>query len=186
MDIKNKLRKALLKEGDNKRNKYGCVMVYLGVEKDDWKELQDLIEDEDLYLPDGEEGFYGRENNPHVTILFGLHNDIPDKDIEVEIDKIKNPKLKLGKVSTFTNDKFEVLKFDIVSEDLHKLNKKFAEFPHTTDFPDYHPHCTIAYVNKGSGDKYIKKLNDLDKIEVVTDKIVYSRANGKKTDYKLK
>ncbi len=185
MDIKKKLRNALLVEGENKRKKYGCVMVYLDVDKDEWKKLQDVIADEDLYLPEGEAEFYGREMKPHVTILFGLHDDIPDADVEEEINKIKEPKLKLGKVSDFKNDKFEVLKFDIVSDDLHTLNKKFSEFPHTTDYPNYHPHCTIAYVKKGMGDKYIAELNKLDKIKALTNKVVYSRANGKKSDYKF-
>jgi tRNA pseudouridine-54 N-methylase len=131
MNIKAKLRAALLAEGENKRNKFGCVMIYLNVDKKDWKKLQDAIDEEDLYLPKGEEDFFGREPNPHATILFGLHNDIPDEDIEEEINKIKFPKIQLGKVSSFTNEKFDVLKFDIKSEDLNKLNKKFSEFPHT-------------------------------------------------------
>jgi hypothetical protein len=29
------------------------------------------------------------ENEPHVTILYGLHDDIKDKDIEVDIKEIK-------------------------------------------------------------------------------------------------
>ena len=29
-------------------------------------------------------------------------------------------------------------------------------FPHTSDFPNYHPHMTIAYVKKGTGKYYIK------------------------------
>lgn len=185
MNIKAKLREALLGEGENKRKKFGCVMTYLKTDKKNWGKIQEAIEDEDLYLPKGEEDFYGREMKPHVTILFGLHSDIPDEDVEKEIDKIKTPELKLGKVSSFTNEKFDVLKYDIESKDLHELNKKFSEFPHTTDYPDYHPHCTIAYVNKGMAEKYIKKLNELDSIEITPEKIVYSKADGEKKNYSL-
>src|ERR1017187_10177149 len=148
MNIKSRLRSALIKEGAHKTNRLGCVMVFLDIDKDKWNELQDSIKEEDLYLPEGESG-YGKEDDPHVTILYGLDADIPDEDIENEIKNIKAPEIKLGKVSSFENVKFDVLKIDIVSNDLHELNKKFKEFPFKSDYPDYHPHCTLAYVNKG-------------------------------------
>jgi 2'-5' RNA ligase len=187
MDIKTKLREALLKEGahkDKKGNSYGCVMVFLDYDKSEWKKIQDIIDDDDLYEPKDETGF-GREKEPHVTILYGLHDDIEDKDIADEVDKIKTPGIKLGKVSSFENDKFDVLKFDVVSSDLHELNKEFKEFPHTSTFPKYEPHSTIAYVKKGKAKEYIDKLNKAGKIEVKPDKIVYSKANGEKKNYKI-
>ncbi len=182
--IRKLLRKALLKEGAHKVNKYGCVMVFFDYDKSEWKALQDIIEKEDLYDPEDEIGF-GKEKDPHVSILYGLHASIPDEDIEEEIKKIKEPKLKMGKVSFFENAKFDVLKFDVESEDLHKLNKKFSKFPYTSDYPDYHPHCTIAYVNKGTAEKYVKKLNDADEVKFESIKIVYSKANGDIKNYKL-
>lgn len=187
MDIKAKLRIALL-EGAHKNkqgNKFGCVMVFLGYVKSEWDEMQDLIDDEDLYEPKGESG-YGKETEPHITILYGLHNDIPDSDIKEEIDLLKVPKLKLGKVSSFSNDKFDVLKFDVESKDLHAANKKFTKFPFTSDYPKYHPHCTIAYVKKGLADKYIDKLNKASEVDVTSDKIVYSKADGTKKHFKFK
>lgn len=183
MDIRKRLRTALL-EGAHKTNKFGCVMVFLNYNKSEWEALQDLIDKEDLYEPEGESG-YGKETEPHATILYGLHTDIPDEDVESEIEKIKSPELKLGKVSSFTNDKFDVLKFDVESEDLHKYNKDFREFPHTNDYPEYHPHCTIAYVKSGKAQKYIDKLNKAAEIDVTVDKIVYSKANGEKLNYSL-
>lgn len=57
--IKRLLREALLREA-NKRDEYGCVMVYFTYDKSDWKKLQDVIEEEDLYDPKDETGF-GRE-----------------------------------------------------------------------------------------------------------------------------
>lgn len=186
--IKSKLRAALLKEGAHKANEYGCLMVYLDADKSEWDKMQEVIDADDLYDPKDETG-YGLESEPHVTILYGLHSTIEDKDIEVEINKIKNPKIKLGKVSSFTNKLFDVLKFDIESSDLHKLNKKFCEFPYTSDYPDYHPHCTAAYLKKGLAEKYIKILNkyltEHSNLEVKPEKLVYSKANGEKKDYGL-
>ena len=184
MDIKSKVRKALL-EGAHKANKFGCVMVFLDYDKSEWNKMQDIIDKEDLYEPKGETGF-GKETDPHITILYGLHSDIPDSDIEKEIDLLKKPSIKLGKVSSFSNDKFDVLKFDIESKDLHKANKKFSEFPFTTDYPKYHPHATIAYVKKGLADKYIDKLNKAAEISIIADKIIYSKADGTKKNYPFK
>lgn len=186
MDIKNKLRQVLLEsEKKDHKREYGCLMVFLDVDKKAWKELQDMISDEDLYTEEGDDG-YGRETEPHVTILYGLHGDIEDKDLEVEIHKITSPEIGFKNISTFDNEKFDVLKFDVKSTDLNKLNKDFSKFPNTNKFPDYHPHCTIAYLKKGTAEKYIKKANDLVKMDIKPEKIVYSKVDGTSKNYKLK
>lgn len=182
--VRELLRKALLKEGAHKGNKYGCVMVFFDYDSKLWEKFQDIIDADDLYEPKDETG-YGKETEPHVTILYGLHTDIPDSDIKAEIDKIKKPSLKMGKVSFFENAKFDVLKFDVESDDLHKLNKKFRKFPFTSDYPEYHPHCTIAYVKKGTAKKYVDRLNKFMEIPFESVQIVYSKANGTKKKYDL-
>jgi 2'-5' RNA ligase len=184
MDIRKALRAKLLKEGAHKQNKYGCLMVFLDVKKSDWDNMQNLIDEDDLYEPKGETGF-GKEKEPHVTILYGFHTDVLDADIDKEAKKIKSPDITFGKISAFSNEKFDVLKFDVESDDLHDLNKKFAEFPHTNDYPTYHPHCTIAYLKPKMADKYIKKLSDSKDMEIKVEKIVYSKADSTKKSYKL-
>jgi len=185
MDIRKRLRMALLNEGAHK-NEYGCVMVFLDADQKRWNEMQDMIDEDDLYDPKDDTGF-GRETEPHVTILFGLHNNISDKDVEEEIDNIKTPKISFKGISSFTNPKFDVLKFDVESEDLHTANKSFTDnFPYTNDYPKYHPHCTIAYLKPKMADKYIKKLKEMVDIEIEPSKFVYSKADGTKKNYKLK
>lgn len=187
MNIRQMVRKALLKEGRHAiSNDYGCVMVFLKVKSKDWESIQNIIDEDDLYLGDKDESGFGRESDPHITILFGIHADVPDADVESFIDEIKTPIIKLKKSSSFTNEKFDVLKFDIESEDLHKLNEKFKKLPHTDTFPEYHPHATIAYLKKGKAAKYIKIINDMKLIDVKPDKIVYSKVDGSKKEYKLK
>lgn len=177
MDIKKILRKHLLNE---QRIRYGCVMVYLDVDQDWWDELQNKIDDDDIY--DNKENEFGRENEPHVTILYGPHGDIPDEDIEKVIKKLKPPKITLQKISAFENE-FDVLKFDVESDDLHEMNEKFKKFPYTSDYPDYHPHATIAHLKKGTGKKYFDILDE--KIEIEPEKIVYSKADRTKKEYPL-
>lgn len=187
MNIKETLRKALITEAEKKDHKheYGCLMVFLDVNEESWKELQDMIDEDDLYTEEGDTS-YGRENEPHVTILYGLHEDIEDEDIEVDIEAIKEPKIGFKNISSFDNPKYDVLKFDVDSKDLSTLNKKFTEYPHTTNFPDYHPHCTIAYLKPGKAAEYIKKAKDLVNMDMKPSKVVYSKADGSKKDYKLK
>jgi 2'-5' RNA ligase len=187
MDIKKELRTALLKEGKHKSHKkeYGCLMVYLDVEKEEWDKLQDIIDEDDLYQPE-DDPTYGREMEPHATILFGFHEDVPDKDVEAEIDEIKEPEIKFKSISSFNNEKFDVLKFDVDSGDMHDLNSKFKKFPHTNNFPDYHPHVTIAYLKPKMAEKYIKKMKDMVNLPIKIDKLVYSKPNGEKKNYKIK
>ena len=190
MNIKETLRKALLTEAEKKDHKheYGCLMVYLNVNEESWKELQDMIDEDDLYTEEGDSS-YGREVEPHVTILYGLHDDIEDEDIEEDIKEIKEPKIAFKSISSFDNPKYDVLKFDVDSKDLTKLNKKFKEYPFTSNFPDYHPHATTCYLKPGKAEKYIKKLNEFlkdNELEINPSKIVYSKANGSKKEYTFK
>lgn len=188
MDIKEMVRAQLLREEKAQPKRLGCVMVYLDYDKEEWKKLQDIVDDEDIYINPILD--YGREDNPHVTILYGLHADVSDDEVKEEMEKIKFPKIEIEKISSFNNKEFDVLKIDIKCPYLHELNKKFKKFPHTSTFPDYHPHVTLSYLKPKLADKYIKKLNEYVKengeLNLVPNKIVYSKANGDKIEHSLK
>lgn len=184
--IKKKLRIILEKKGDT--YSYGCTMLKLEIPKSEWAKLQSMIDEDDVYTEEGDKSF-GRENEPHITLLYGLHNDISDEDIEEVSKKMDKCVINLKKISIFENDKFDVLKFDVIDDskkELGKMNKCYSEFPHTTDYPDYHPHCTIAYLKAGTGKKYCKTLSEDDIIRVKSDEVIYSKADGSKKYYKLK
>ena len=182
MDIKNRLRELLIEAEESKGNKFGCVMAYLKYDKSEWKKLQDMIEEDDLSTSDGD----NREDNPHVTILYGLHKEVKDSEIKEKVDNITKLNIKLDKISCFDGDDFDVLKFEIISDEIRGLNKDFGKLPHTNTFDTYQPHCTIAFLKKGLGKKYMDKLNGKIDIEVTPDKIVYSKIDGSEKDYKLK
>jgi 2'-5' RNA ligase len=130
----------------------------------------------------------GREAEPHVTLKYGIHDASPEAARKL-LENERPVKIKLGKVSTFPPNKeegFEVVKVDIDSPDLHRLNKKLtSKLEHTDTHPDYHPHATIAYVKIGRGEKYIGS-SLLEGKEVVANKIVFSSKNGTKTEIKLR
>ena len=187
MNIKQKLREALVKKPKRVYD-YGCVMVGLDLDGNEWDNIQKMIDEEDLYLGDkesGTDGGFGRELDPHVTVLFGVHDDVPDEDVEALIDKCKKPELELQKISAFENELFDVLKFDVKSSDLHKLNELFKTLPYTTNYPDYHPHATICYLKKGMADKYKNMMKDIEPIIATPEKILYSKPDGTKKSYKI-
>jgi len=99
------------------------------------------------------------------------------------LKSMKQPKIVMQKVTSFNNSNFGVLKFDVESDDLVKENKKLTKFPHTTDYPNYHPHCTIAYIKPDKIDKYVNKFKNIEPIDVIVEKIVYSMADGTKKEY---
>lgn len=172
---------SFLESKSGKLFRYGCIMVYLNIPN--WESITSKISEEDLYKP--EERRYGRETDPHITILYGLHKEVNDIDI-IESFKGYNKKdinISVEKIDIFRNDNFEVVKMDVVSDFLITMNSKLSNLPHTSDFPDYRPHITIAYVNKGCGDKYIQDnykytFNNINKI-------VYSKPNGEKINISL-
>lgn len=184
MNLKKKLREAILEKTKRKYD-YGCVMVNLNLDTKQWNKIQEMVDEDDIYFGENGDGGFGRELDPHVTVLYGIHDDVPDEDIEKLIKKIDKPDAKLTKVSAFKNKLFEVLKFDVESKDLHGLNKMFKKLPYTTEYPEYHPHATICYLKIGTVDKYVKMMDDLEPLETTTDKVIYSKPDGSKKNYDL-
>lgn len=152
-------KKSLLKEQKEAfKKEYGCLMLDLPIKN--WKQITDIVKKEDVYDVTG----YGIEETPHVTALFGFINEKTDpKDVEKITKQIldgkKSLEIKLKELSLFKNKDFDVLKFDVDSDDLKQLNKGLTKnFEYNNDHPDYHPHMTVAYLKPGMGEKYVKKL----------------------------
>lgn len=177
--------KKLLSEAKGNTYDYGCVMVYFDIDKDWWGERQANIKEEDLFLGTEDDPGYGREDEPHVTILYGLHSDIEDETIEELVGKMTAPDVTLKEIGMFDNAQrgFDVVKFDVEGQDLHDMNAMFTKLPHTTDYPDYHPHSTIAYVKAGTGKGYCGSLDDDKALTLRPNKVVYSKADGSKKEY---
>jgi len=181
--IKNKLREKLNEGKHNHKYEYGCVMVYVNVNEDIWASYSDMIDKDDLYLGSDDDTGYAFETEPHITLLFGLHADVPLSDVESVISKIEEPSMVLQKISSFNNPQFGVLKFDVESDDLHKYNNMLTKLPHTTSYPDYHPHCTIAYIKPDKIQKYVDKFSNIEPLEFTVNKIVYSYPPDNKKEY---
>jgi len=161
----------------NENHKYssGCLMTYIDI--NNWNDLLNNINKNDLYTEEDEE--YGLEFNPHITILYGFELDkVNTSDIDNILKNIKQISVKTNGISLFENDKYDVLKIDIVSDDLNKLNRICLNHLNTNKYPTYEPHMNIAYLKKGMGKKYMKKIK-LKNTEFISSKFVYSYSNDK-------
>ncbi|VTT98930.1 hypothetical protein : Uncharacterized protein OS=Desulfotalea psychrophila (strain LSv54 / DSM 12343) GN=DP1991 PE=4 SV=1: Phage_portal_2: 2_5_RNA_ligase2 [Gemmataceae bacterium] len=114
----------------------------------------------------------GREAEPHVTVLYGLHTDDP-ADVLPVLNVAKPVPVRLGRVSVFPGADADVLKVEVASDDLVRLNAALARMPHTTKFPEYRPHATIAYVRPGRGEVYAARMRPVD-LDAVCDRLVFS------------
>lgn len=139
-------------------------------------------------IPDADLAGDGRETKIHTTVKFGLHtNDVEDvKRVLADEGPIK---ITIGKLSTFppseSSDGAEVLKLDVHSPELHRLNKKISDaLPHTDTFK-YAPHITVAYVKPGLAQKYVGKKHALDGHEITIDKLTFSGKDGQQIDIPL-
>lgn len=192
MDIKKKIKEhlSLLNEDKKAKYEYACTMCYISINKDKWNEIQDMIKENDLYLGTEKDGdMYGREESDsvHITVLYGTHLDVPNEDVYNIIKTFEKPDIEFKSISMFEPKfPYDVIKFDIKSDKLKEYNKRLRKLPYTSDFDTYHAHCTVAYVKKGKGKEYIKKLKDFkitDK-DFTIDKWVYSK-EGKKKSFKI-
>jgi hypothetical protein len=145
------------------------------------------IPDEHLYTVEGsDEGKYGRENEPHITTLYGLMGN--DAELLGPILANFGPvRATLGEISAFENEDkpYDVLKIDVISDDLHKLHaliKCSCECCET--YPVYTPHLTVAYLKKGYAKQYIgdKRFAGM---ELSFNSITFSPAQGSRAELPL-
>ena len=161
---------------------YGCVMLDLDFPQ--IKSLHKQIKKEDLY-EEKDTDKYGLEKESHITLLYGLHEEVTLDQVKEITDSFSFGEIELTKVDVFDDEKFDILIFKADSKELSKVNKALKKLPFTSEFDDYKPHCTIAYVKKGKGKEYVKLFKD-ETYEVEPIKIVYSMPSGKKPTIKIK
>ncbi len=139
------------------------------------------------HIPDSKLAEKGREDQPHITIKYGLESEDPEPVRQLLAGE-PPIKVKLGKASLFENDDADVLKVDVTSSDLDRLNKKIAEaLANTETHPGaYKPHATIAYLRPGEGKKYAgKSVPGISGQEVTLDRVMFSTKNGEQVEIRL-
>ena len=144
------------------------------------------IPDERIYHGDGD---MGREDDPHITIKYGIHTTDPD-EVREKLAGQRSFRAILGPVSIFNADGYSVLKINVEGLSIRKLNRFVSSsFKCTDTFPEYNPHCTIAYVNKDEADPYWFKsywTDEFEGIPVEFNSLVFSVPSGEKYNIPLK
>lgn len=135
---------------------WGCLMVDFPTELAEQaiNYAAENIPDEILYTDVEDPTGYGRETHIHTTVCYGLDPAMDRQRIKDVVDGLTAPvKVRLGKISKFEPEDYDVIKVEVESEDLHALHDvvKALGVPGET-YPDYKPHLTLAYVKKGAAD----------------------------------
>lgn len=157
----------------DKLHDYGCLMIqfeFPGVSS-----FHSVLKKDDVI---------SFELDPHVTLLYGFHDDVKENEIIELAKKYDYNHCKLHNVSLFKNQEFDVLKFDVEGDSLFEVNSELIKFPHTSEYPIYQPHMTIAYLKPNTGEKYLEQFSWL-KFYLTPNKIVYSKPNGTKTEIEI-
>lgn len=161
---------------ENVKYQYGCIMGIVDPKTASTllKISKKLIPDDALFFEEGQE--YGRETECHITVKFGFTNHYSEEAMGKVMSKIKPFSAVLDKIDLFQNPKFDVVKYNVVSEELNRLNNLFKKLPNKDEYPIYHPHLTIAYVKPGQGKQFLKKISP---VEIEITRMKYSNPVGK-------
>jgi 2'-5' RNA ligase len=179
MKLKN-LIPNVITENSTSTYSYGCVMLYFSFPE--MEQIHAMIKPHHIYTETGDKTF-GLEDEPHTTLLYGLHDEVSDEVVQKVLDKYTYHTCKVHNPSLFKSEKYDVLKFEVEGDNLHETNADLKQFPFTSSWPNYNPHLTIAYLQPGMGDLYVKLMNDLDlnEFSLAPQYAVYSHPDGSKT-----
>ena len=166
------------KSGDSYSS--GCVMLYFDFPM--MNKIHDGIDSKDLYEEEDDRTF-GLEDEPHCTLLYGLEEQVTVDQVKEILDQHTFDTCRVHNASLFEND-YDVLKFDVEGDSLHACNESLRELPYNNQYPDYHPHMTIAYLKKGTGKKYCDRMKGHE-YELVPTHAVFSQPDGTKTKMRV-
>lgn len=142
-------------------------------------EFIEQIPDDILYQEEGDDSM-GKEKWPHITLLYGLEDGNEEAAKEILQKYEGKIKAKLGKVTKFNTDDFDVIKIEVTGDILNQINSELKELSHKNNFPDYKAHITLAYVKTGEGEDLLE-YDGFDGLEIDVDKVIYSDNNKKHT-----
>ena len=121
-------------------------------------DLQDKLKNEELYIEEDNDD-YGLEQESHVTLVPCLNNDVDINELKKYLMDILKYDILLTDISKFECDKFDVLKCAVKSNNLKRSNKDICDnFETHSEYEEYNPHLTIAYMKRGMADKYLMKI----------------------------
>ena len=150
-----------------------CIMADVP-QKESMLEFIKKIPNECVYEEVGEN--YGKEANPHVTVMYGL-SPIEETRVKELLNKVpKKIVAELGKISKFSNADapYDVLKIEVKSPHLNKIHEMIRNnFENNYKWSEYNPHVTLAYVKKGTCNEYVGNKT-FEGMKVMFETFMYS------------
>lgn len=172
------MKDTLLFLKENRHNDYGCLMAIVDPTYGPHviRFGQRIVPPSILYTdPNGSS--YGYDDEPHVTIKYGFTKDLNKDDLANILRDVTPFNIVLNKMTQFQNEKYDVVKFDVTHNDvLNRLRDRVDVFKNEDKYPDYHPHMTVAYVQK---DKFPHTKDNLN-IKLPISRFKYSGRDGRK------
>ena len=153
--------------------KFGCVMLYFNAPA--LEIIQESINEDDIHEN-------GLENDPHITLLYGLHDTVSLEEVEEIINNYTFGYTFFSDLSLFECEEYDVLKFNpFPTYKFRRINEELRTLPNTVTFDEYIPHMTVAYLKKGRGKKY----TDIQVLFEVKPKYVMYSLSDSITQFKI-
>lgn len=143
---------------------FGFVMLSVNANK--IKEYQEKIDKEDLYMDKTESWVEGIVKFPHMTVGAMLRPTVKLSDITqvvqeyFDAESMSRYTLGVNGIEVFENDDkpYDVVVLKVnPSPEMIEMNEKLMALGNETEFNEFKPHITLAYVKKGKGKAYIQK-----------------------------
>jgi len=154
-----------------RKKKYGNVQFVLSPE--DAKKIFKVALHPDDLAPKG------RDMQPHVTVLYGLHPEVTEEQINALTKGVGDVKITLGELEAFPAGEDGVpLVIRVESDKLRELRAKLEKLPHTKTFPEYKPHICVAYLKpETDASDYFNEGYPAEGETIVLSDLVFSDAS---------
>ena len=133
----------------------------------------------------------GREEEPHVTLKYGLLTTDPEEVRAVlKANPVSPVVVTLGKVSIFDLPEYDVVKIDVSSPALAVLNEAISKsigmksLPNEDRNPVYRPHITVAYARKGTVGSLVGR-EDFEGLEFTANEVLFTGKDGTRERMKI-
>lgn len=132
-------------------------------------------------IPDDHIADPGREDEPHVTIQYGIDPDVTYEQIAGALSGQGPITIEFGTTSIFHQADPVPVVIDVTGDGLRSARQRISEsIPAPGDtHPEYHPHATIAYVDPGVASEYIS-MGELEAERVTVAAVTYVNADGQR------